>query len=124
MSGQRWDIGAEEVRDPNTGLRWQRAHHPDRLAWQAATELCAALRIEGTGPWRLPTTNEAQTLVDETRSMPAIDTAVFPGTPAGRFWTSTVTNRANSSEAVYFDTGDGATEEAAKLDELWVRCVR
>lgn len=124
VSRERWQISAEEVRDPNTGLVWQRAHHPDRLIWDAAGELCAALRIAGRGPWRLPTTNEAQTLVDETRSAPAIDVTVFPDTPVGRFWTASTTNRANSTEAVYFDTNDGATEESSKHDALWVRCVR
>jgi hypothetical protein len=40
--------------------------------------------------WRLPSRIELVTLIDYTRTNPALDTAYFPQVPAGWYWTSSV----------------------------------
>jgi len=47
-----------------------------------------AVQALGDG-WRLPTVTELQSLVDRSRSDPAIDTAKFPDTKSDWYWTST-----------------------------------
>lgn len=114
----RFRVGESEALDENTGLVWQRRVPDQKLAWDTAMEFCQQLG------WRLPSTKELQTIVDETRLPPTIDGEVFPDTPADLFWTSTPVNRAGVANAVYVDLRDGATEEAGVVEPHWVRCVR
>jgi hypothetical protein len=74
-----------------------RAQAPQKLEWSGtlcdgkgvnyatAEKACAAL---GEG-WRLPTRMELESILDLTRHDPAIDTARFPDTKSGWYWTST-----------------------------------
>jgi hypothetical protein len=57
---------------------------PAAVAQQQALAHCAALSLAGGG-FRLPSIAELLTLVDPTRSQPAIDPIAFPGT-AGDFF--------------------------------------
>lgn len=114
----RFRIEADMVHDLNTGLTWQRRVPAEPLTWQTGLDLCQELGF------RLPTTKELQTLVDETRAAPVVDPEVFPDTPAAIFWTSTPVNKAGVSNAVYLDFRDGGSEEAPMLDAHHIRCVR
>jgi len=71
-----------------TQLTWSNLPYcTETMTYQQASDWCASWR-SGEG-WRMPTTKELLTLVDPTRSAPAID-AVFSGTPnAGWTWTAT-----------------------------------
>ncbi|SDW96383.1 Protein of unknown function [Lysobacter enzymogenes] len=57
----------------------------ERVSYAEAAEACKALGQE----WRLPTRVELFQLVDDTRCSPAIDTAAFPDTMGGAYWTAT-----------------------------------
>ena len=57
--------------------------------WAQAAERAKSLAASSGLDWRLPTVKELASLVDERRADPAIDTALFPATPALRFWSST-----------------------------------
>ncbi|HEY1136601.1 MAG TPA: DUF1566 domain-containing protein [Xanthomonadaceae bacterium] len=57
----------------------------ERMSYAAAEEAVAAL---GEG-WRLPSIQELLSIVDYTRSEPAIDIERFPDTKSGAYWTST-----------------------------------
>lgn len=83
----RYVVEGGVVEDTATRLSWQR--EPSSLAadWTAATQACASLTLAGSG-WRLPTLKELHTLVDETRALPAIDSAALPTGPTGFYWTS------------------------------------
>jgi Protein of unknown function (DUF1566) len=71
-----------------TKLTWSSLPYcTETMTYQQASDWCAGWR-PGEG-WRLPTNKELLTLVDPTRSAPAIDSA-FAGTPnAGWTWSST-----------------------------------
>jgi hypothetical protein len=56
-----------------------------RMSYAEAEKAVAAL---GDG-WRLPSIQELLSIVDYTRCDPAIDTARFPDTKSGAYWTCT-----------------------------------
>ena len=116
----RYEQPNDSVFDRNTLLTWQRTLLDQELVWESAKEYCESLK----NGWRLPSTKELQTIVDETQRQPALDTALFPNTPTGLFWTSTPVNKSGLTNYIFVDVRDGTTEEASKDDAHWVRCVR
>ena len=69
------------VVDRVTHLMWQRQVPADAHDWDQAGAYCACLQLAGHDDWRLPTRIELVSLVDYTRSFPAIDAQAFPDTP-------------------------------------------
>ncbi len=62
------------------------------LSWPATLDAAKAKNTEaykGHTDWRVPNIKELESLVGITAASPAIDTAAFPATPAGFFWSST-----------------------------------
>lgn len=119
------DQGDGTVRDTVTCLDWQRVAAPDPYTFTGATAYCASLRLDGGG-WHLPTRIELTSIVDASRSGPAISSKAFPGTPAEPFWTSTPRAVAkNPLRAWTIDFGEGtAGNGARRTGELRVRCAR
>ena len=110
--------------DSKTGLTWQLGFSK-LLSWDEAQTYAESLDCD-CGGWRLPTRHELMSLVDDTRINPAIDTTIFPDTPAEWFWTSTVALSGKSCVwYVNFSTGHSDNyfkhHEASKMH---VRCVR
>jgi Protein of unknown function (DUF1566) len=120
----RYTIGTDEVVDRNTGLVWQRQASTEGLSFATANLLCNESKLNGKMNWRLPSTKELQTIVEERFAKPMIDPAVFPNTPNGRYWTSSAAGGAGSTNGVYLEMGDGTTEHAASGEPFFVRCVR
>ncbi|MEH1123170.1 Lcl C-terminal domain-containing protein [Micromonospora sp. CPCC 206061] len=79
------DLGDGSVRDNVTCLVWQKAYSAEKLTWSSAKSYCAGLSIGDSG-WRLPSRIELTSIMDFTRSGPAIDTTAFKGL-ANFFWT-------------------------------------
>lgn len=83
----------------NSGIQFVTAVTPSSsLEWAVATLLggvsvdyaTAVAACEALGPgWRVPTLPEFLTQVQYDRVGPAIDTALFPDTQGGAYWTST-----------------------------------
>lgn len=114
------DVASSQVTDLRTGLIWQQPISTSFYSWDQATTYCRGLRT-GTAAFRLPTFKELMSLVDPTRSMPAIDVRVFPNTLNELFWTAS--NRGTSGPAaISFATGSSTFYKAS--DSLRVRCVR
>lgn len=84
-SSCHYEIGEGAVTDKDTGLVWERAFMEEPGSWEEASAYCSALETDGGG-WRMPTARELSTLVDDGKFAPAIEEAVFPDTPADRFW--------------------------------------
>jgi RNA polymerase sigma factor (sigma-70 family) len=113
------------VRDDVTCLEWQRGIGPDVYTFTEAGAYCAGLGLDGGG-WHLPTRVELSSLVDVSRSGPAIDTTAFPGTSARFFWTSTpwaVTKTPPRAWIINFYEGL-ASNGAFQTGEFHARCVR
>jgi hypothetical protein len=122
---QRYTIGTGAaggtVFDAATQLTWTRTTASERN-WPDAVSFCTGL---GAG-WRLPSMTEIQSLVDDARSYPAIDTTAFPGTLPRGYWTSSPWAEAPTTYAWRADFYDGITNNGAPIT-TWldmVRCVR
>lgn len=129
------DNGDGTVTDKTTGLQWQRCSQGQAWSsgtcagtatahtWQAALQLAEAASYAGKSDWRLPNTKELASIVEQACYDPAIDLAVFPGTPSSYFWSSSPSaNYADFAWSVTFAYGyDGNNY---KSDVSQVRLVR
>jgi hypothetical protein len=120
---------SETLKDLGTGLVWQRNLSASSYTFEQARAYCDGLELDRPG-YRVPSMKELQTLVDETKGEgPAVDEQPFPGTPGGRFWSSSQSAREPTSAwFVNFATGESA-EVTTALGEIKnlknrVRCVR
>lgn len=90
--------GDGTVSDMSTGLMWQQANAEQspgdyQFNWEEALDYCESLSLAGHDDWRLPNIKELQSIVDYTRTDPALDTSAFtfhqaPNT-AAYFWSGT-----------------------------------
>ncbi|HET8935157.1 MAG TPA: DUF1566 domain-containing protein [Polyangiales bacterium] len=127
------------ISDKRSGLTWQRditvsfaptcnariaaqSQAADSCTWMQALSYCATLDLAGTG-WRLPTRAELESIVNSSRTMPAVDVNVFPDTLAQWFWTSSP--KVHSTDSAWIiDFSDGSANYKPKTNALRVRCVR
>ena len=115
-------VNGEVVQDTATKLVWQRAVPAKSYTSDQASAYCAGLKLAGGG-WRLPTIKELHTLVDETRTVPAIDDTAFPETPPYHFWTSShLSEFPQFTWSINFAEGTDAWFPGE--NEQRVRCVR
>jgi hypothetical protein len=119
----RYAIAGEgTVTDGTTRLTWQQRLDDTRRTFAEAQAGCAALALAGGG-WRLPTMKELQTLVDESRSDPAIDPAAFPDTPDEGFWAANLL--AGTPGNAWFVTFASGIAYNSLVDHPYrMRCVR
>jgi Protein of unknown function (DUF1566) len=104
----RYDVQADTVRDVATGLTWQRAVPADTFALDAARNYCSVLNLAGKQGWRLPSSVELLTLIDERADSPMIDRVAFPNTPGEPFWSTTDFGGVpGMAWQIYFDRGNG-----------------
>ena len=126
--------GQPVVVDSSTGLVWQgcaagltgsgcASGGATTMNWQAALAYCEGLDWGGHTDWRLPDVNELASLVDDSRSSPAIDPAAFPATPSSYFWSSS-SYAASSSDAWGVSFNYGYVYSVGKTSTYYARCVR
>ncbi len=128
--------GSRTVSDSITGLMWDKcpvgknndlscSGTASSLTWSAALDTVTTANssnLRGYGDWRLPNITELESLVDLTRSNPAIDTTAFPNN-GNLFWSSTTTPPRSNAFNVRFNTGN-VEVSYAKTNTLNVRLVR
>jgi hypothetical protein len=142
QSRYAYSAAGDEVTDLKTGLIWRRCSegytwngnscidNADSNTYTHQQALARAQAQSGTAGWRLPNVKELFSIVDKTRSAPAIDAAVFPATPADRYWSSTpyVGGTPYSGElsyAWYVDFNHGfVLQDRARHNSGLVRLVR
>jgi len=116
-----WSDGT--VHDNYTELVWQRSLAQNGMTWNDAMSFCGSAG-QGTLPgcgWRLPSVNELQTIVDDSTSNPAIDSATFPNTGSGPYWTSSLDGPGQAWTVAFFY---GELQPVATSGAVAVRCVR
>jgi hypothetical protein len=113
----------DTVIDRPTGRMWSKATTAKGKTWAEAKAAAEAVRLGGYTDWRLPTRAELLTLVDDTRSNPAIDTSRFD-CESDWYWTSTPLASSPSVLAwvVYFN--DGTAHYLRQVNGGRVRAVR
>ncbi len=127
-----------EVTDSQTGLIWRRC--PEGMVFsghtcmgtartfthEAALRQAAAQGSQSAVTWRLPNVNELGSIADKSHKNPAIDSAAFPATPSGFFW-SVSPNAVYSNYAGGVDFADGYVSDGYVGDRGrsgYVRLVR
>ncbi len=73
--------------DTVTGLMWQQVDGGE-MTFENAEIYCQNLSLGGHDDWRLPSAQEAFSILDHAKPNPALDPAVFPPTGAEYWWTS------------------------------------
>jgi hypothetical protein len=116
---------ADTVYDTKTKLTWQRSISPGTYEWAGAKTYCAGLNLNGTG-WRLPSIKELATILDRSRSRPAIDTYAFLDTPTYLAYSWSSTPDASSGLSAWsLGYDSGRISSSAKVGNSFnVRCVR
>lgn len=113
------------VTDPATSLVWQRQMAPGTYTWTQALAYCNALVVDGAGGFRLPSYKELWTTTDTSKSGPAVDTALFPGTPVGSMWTSSpVPTLPTKAFVLETDNARANTFDVLMTTALPIRCVK
>ncbi len=123
LAESSFTVTSNRVTDATTGLVWERTPSAAGMTWPEALAYCEAQTTDGFSDWRLPNVMELRTIVDYTRFMPAIDTAVFEETGEIHWTGSTCANVPVVAWGVDFSTGFSANNDKTS-DGLHVRCVR
>ncbi|MCM8774064.1 MAG: DUF1566 domain-containing protein [Candidatus Omnitrophica bacterium] len=95
-----WDEGYRMVLDNNTGLIWEVKspyngdinYCEDTYSWDEAKDLYIKRlneeRYGGFSDWRLPNKDELRSIIDYSRTNPAVDTWYFPHCKSAFYWSS------------------------------------
>jgi hypothetical protein len=92
----KYSARGDEVIDQKTNLIWRRC--AEGMSWSgtgctgtasAFTHEQALLVAQSQSGWRLPNVKELGSLLDRSRTYPAMDAVAFPASPMGWFWTAT-----------------------------------
>ena len=112
------------VTDNQTGLQWQDDTDAKNITktWTEAIAYCENLSLGGYDDWRLPNINELKSIVDRSKSNPAIVDG-FANFSSNYYWSST-TQVGDESDAWYVRFGRGGVYSDGKNGNYYVRCVR
>jgi len=78
------------VLDKETGLVWEKSPATTARTWSSAVSYCYTRTVGGRKGWRLPTVEELASLIDTTRSNPALPGGhPFLNVQSNYYWSST-----------------------------------
>ena len=130
-----WDDGYRMLLDNHTGLMWEvKSPHSDDVnfcndeySWQDAQEAYIsklnAQHYGGCNDWRLPNKDELRSIVDYSRSNPAVDEWYFPNCQVAFYWCSiTYEMQRYFGWGIFFGLGSGIAYGKSNLHH--VRAVR
>ncbi|MEA2091815.1 MAG: DUF1566 domain-containing protein, partial [Campylobacterota bacterium] len=76
------------VSDSLTKLQWQDDAVGSTMSWNGAISFCENLTLDGYSDWRVPNINELKSIVDRSKSNPAIVTG-FSHISSNYYWSAT-----------------------------------
>lgn len=116
--------GDGTVTDRKTGLMWLDGEGECCSSWTGSLSYCEGLTLAGHTDWRLPNIKELESIADDSRYDPAIDTTFFNSTLSGGYWSSTVRS-SNTHFGWKVNFKDGLINHYSAEEEPNVaRCVR
>jgi uncharacterized membrane protein YgcG len=111
------------ILDLNTGLFWQ--NDQKYADWEDARYECESLDLGGYNDWRIPERHELLSIVDYSRTDPAINTNFFPGTKSEYYWSNDwLVNIFIPNYAWCVDFTNGAAYFNHRTNVVNIRCVR
>ncbi len=123
IPNQYTDNGNNTITDHLTDLIWQKAPFSDSLSWEQSLTYADTLTTAGFNDWRLPNIKELQSLNDETRINPSINSTYFNVTNVNKYWSSTTLPN-QTAKAWYLNTQFGITTYDNKTVKHNLICVR
>ena len=111
------------VTDNNTRLMWMQSDDGVRRIYTTADTYCTSLTLSGKTGWRLPSSIELTSIIDYSRSNPAIN-PVF-SSQSDFYWTTT--GDAHYHWIINFADGSDYTGDITSISDAsarYVRCVR
>ncbi|MFO0855715.1 MAG: DUF1566 domain-containing protein [Planctomycetia bacterium] len=117
-------LDGEGVLDKETGLVWEKSPDTTRRTWTNAIYYAYDKNVGGRKGWRLPTVEELASLVDPTRSNPALPSGhPFANVQSDYYWSSTtVVGGTSVAWNVHFYAGGVYYDD--KTNNYYVWCVR
>ncbi|HND89281.1 MAG TPA: DUF1566 domain-containing protein, partial [Saprospiraceae bacterium] len=103
------------VTDSVTGLMWQKGDGGE-MTYENAEAYCANLTLGGHDDWRLPTAQEAFSILHHGKAPPALDPATFATTPAEYWWTSE--RQVGNASKVWVSNAGGGIGNHLKTETL------
>jgi hypothetical protein len=114
--------GNGTVYDTQTGLTWQQSDDGVDRNWNAAVSYCQTLPLAGGG-WRLPQVKELLSILDLSRSNPALDRVAFPGAANTSYWSAS--DQVGQTDAIWFVYFVYGNMSWTGVTDIYrVRCVR
>ena len=115
------------VTDIVTGLEWKDDYSDNGGSikytnWDGALDYCPIFGLDNGG-WRLPSSEELETLVDNGRYNPSVTENIFEHISSDYYW-STTTHVGYTSYAWSVHFSNGGLLNARKTNNGYVRCVR
>ena len=126
------DNGDNTITDQKTRLIWQKQDDDSKRSMENALNYCENLTLGGSSAWRLPNIKELESIVDDNRVSPSINTTYFPDTKhlsdANYISSSVRLSSSNFSWTVTFNTGESGSNIGDVASQTasgsYVRCVR
>ncbi len=103
------------VTDTITGLMWER-NDGGEMRFESAITYCDTLTLDGYTDWRLPTAEEAYSILNQQYNNPALDMTVFRVTTAEYWWTSEL--QANDTSKVWSTNAGGGIGNHRKTETI------
>ena len=92
--------------------------------WSSAIDYCESLTLASKSDWRLPNINELNTIVDDTKYNPAIN-SMFQNTVNSLYWSSTTYARTDWKDRAWaINFSSSSTNYGNKTSTYYIRCVR
>ena len=111
------------ITDHLTNLIWQKVHYADSLTWEQALVYADTLSLANSTDWRLPNIKEIQSINEEQRFNPSINSTYFSNYGFTKYWSSTSLPN-QTTKAWYLDTRFGITTYDFKTAKHYFFCVR
>ena len=111
------------ITDNLTQLIWQKVPNTAALTWENAIAYAEGLSLATATDWRLPNVKELQSLNDETKSNPSVNTTYFATIGVKNYWSSTSLPN-QITESWFWNTQFGITTYGLKTTTNYVICVK
>jgi Protein of unknown function (DUF1566)/Secretion system C-terminal sorting domain len=117
------DNGDGTITDNLTQLIWQKVPNTNLLTWENAIAYAESFSLANANDWRLPNIKELQSLNDETKINPSVNTTFFSTIGIKNYWSATTLPN-QVLESWFWNTQFGITTYAAKTTTNYVICVK